>query len=93
MIERTGNDPRLVTNSKAIITLTLGILSLLVPFLGLILGIAGVVYFNIAKKEMAMTGEGGMGFAVSGMICSLVGIFLQILMVLGFLAFSSLMVF
>lgn len=90
MVEKTGNDPRLVTNSKAIITLTLGILSLLVPFLGLILGIVGVVYFNIAKKEIAMTGEGGMGFAVSGMICSLVGIFLQIIMLLGIIAFTSL---
>ncbi|WP_422122320.1 DUF4190 domain-containing protein [Planococcus sp. X10-3] len=91
MNERTGTDPRLVTNSKAVITLTLGILSILVPFLGLILGIIGIVVYYKAKNEIALTGEGGQGYAVSGLICSIVGLTLQIIMLLGIIAFNSLM--
>lgn len=93
MDERTEFDRRLVTNSNSVVALTLGILSILVPFLGFILGIIGVVFYYKAKNEIALTGEGGQGFAVSGMICSIVGIFLQIITLLGFLAFSTLMMF
>lgn len=93
MDERTDFDRRLVTNSNSVVALTLGILSILVPFLGFILGIIGIVFYYKAKNEIALTGEGGQGFAVSGMICSILGIFLQIITVLGFLAFSTLMMF
>lgn len=76
------------TNSSSIISLTLGILSILIPFIGLILGIAGIVVSRKATKEIAKTNEDGRGLAISGLICSIVGIIIQILTVLGIIAFS-----
>ncbi|RLQ91322.1 DUF4190 domain-containing protein [Planomicrobium sp. Y74] len=90
MMEKTYNNRKLETNSTSIVTLTLGILSLLIPFLGLILGIIGVVVYRKARKEMLLTGEGGKGLAISGLICSIVGILTQLLMVLAYVLFSSL---
>lgn len=93
MVEKTYNNGNVVTNSTSIVSLTLGILSILIPFLGLILGIAGVVVYRKARSEMYLTGEGGKGIAVSGLICSIVGILGQVLMLLAYLMFSSLVVF
>lgn len=93
MVENTYNNRNLETNSSSIVTLTLGILSILIPFLGLILGIIGLVVYRKARKEMALTGEGGKGLAISGLICSIVGILTQLLMVVAYVLFSSVMYF
>lgn len=93
MVENTYNNKNLETNSSSIVTLTLGILSILIPFLGLILGIIGLFVYRKARKEMALTGEGGKGLAISGLICSIVGILTQLLMVVAYVLFSSVMYF
>lgn len=93
MVENTYNNKNLETNSSSIVTLTLGILSILIPFLGLILGIIGLFVYRKARKEMALTGEGGKGLAISGLICSIVGILTQLLMVVAYILFSSEMYF
>lgn len=93
MVENTYNNKNLETNSSSIVTLTLGILSILIPFLGLILGIIGLFVYRKARKEMALTGEGGKGLAISGLICSIVGILTQLLMVVAYILFSSVMYF
>lgn len=90
MVEENYNSRRLETNSNSIITLTLGILSILIPLLGLFLGIIGLVVYRKARKEIAVTGEGGKGLAISGLICSIVGILTQLFMILGWFLFSSL---
>lgn len=90
MVEKTYNNRKLEINSNSIVALTLGILSILVPLLGLILGIIGLVIYGKARKEMALTGEGGKGLAISGLICSIVGILIQLFMILGWVLFSSL---
>jgi len=77
------------TNSKSIISLTLGVLSIIVPLLGLVLGIIGVVLSRIAAKEIAKRNEGGKGLAISGLICSVVGIITQTFAVLSIIAFYS----
>jgi hypothetical protein len=77
------------TNSNSVVSLTLGILSILIPFIGLLTGIAGVVVSRKATKEIVKTNEGGKGLATSGLICSVVGIIIQILAVLGYIAFAS----
>ncbi|MFB5089819.1 DUF4190 domain-containing protein, partial [Psychrobacillus sp. PGGUH221] len=66
------------TNSNSVISLTLGILSILIPFVGLILGGIGVVVSRKAAKELVITNQGGSGLATSGLICSVVGITIQI---------------
>ncbi|MDN3019162.1 DUF4190 domain-containing protein [Paenibacillus sp. BSR1-1] len=77
------------TNTSSIISLIVGILSLFIPFIGLILGIIGIVFSRIAVKQINKTSEKGRGLATAGLICSIVGIILQILMVLGLAAFFS----
>jgi hypothetical protein len=78
------------TNNSSVISLTVGILSLLIPFIGLILGIIGIVFSRKAVTEINKTNENGRGLATAGLICSIVGIILQLFAVLGYIAFFSL---
>ncbi|MEK4091903.1 DUF4190 domain-containing protein [Viridibacillus sp. FSL H8-0110] len=70
------------TNSKSIASLALGILSIFIPFVGLIFGIIGIILSSKSMKEIDQTSEKGKGLAISGKICSIVGICVQILLVL-----------
>ncbi|WP_375219182.1 DUF4190 domain-containing protein [Psychrobacillus sp. PGGUH221] len=62
MVEKTH------TNSNSVISLTLGILSILIPFVGLILGGIGVVVSRKAAKELVIINQGGSGLATSGLM-------------------------
>ncbi|MFJ8511573.1 DUF4190 domain-containing protein [Lysinibacillus xylanilyticus] len=78
------------TNSNSVISLTLGILSILIPFIGLFLGGIGVVVARKATKEIVEKNQSGIGLATSGLICSVVGIIIQIFAVFSILVFYSL---
>ncbi|ELK46422.1 MULTISPECIES: hypothetical protein [unclassified Halobacillus] len=79
-------------NEKAMTSLVLGILSIFLPFLGLITGIMGIIYANTVLS----TGEEaeGRNLAISGKVCSIIGLCLQILVIitviLGYLFFTRL---
>lgn len=75
------------TNSSAIIALVLGILSLVIPWVGFILGIIAIVYYLKAKKAIKITNEKGNGMALAGLICGIIGILAQLLVIIAFLAF------
>lgn len=75
------------TNNNATVSLTFGILSLLIPFIGLILGIIGIVFSRKADKEIARTSETGKGMALAGLICSIVGLVTQLFIILGIAVF------
>ncbi|WP_223702486.1 DUF4190 domain-containing protein [Sutcliffiella deserti] len=77
------------TNTKAVISLTFGILSILIPIGGLIFGIVGVVMSRMAVKAIAASNEKGSGMATAGLITGLVGIVFQFLGVLGIIAFYN----
>lgn len=83
MVEKTN------TNSKSVVSLTIGILSILIPLFGLIPGIIGVFLSRKAIKEMEETNEDGSGLATSGLICSSVGIVIQLFAIIGLVAFYS----
>lgn len=85
MVEKTQ-----INNSKSVVSLTLGILSILIPHIGLILGVIGIVVSRKATKEIVKTDEGGSGLATSGLICSVVGIIIQLFLVVSIIAFYSL---
>ncbi|WP_313894543.1 DUF4190 domain-containing protein [Psychrobacillus sp.] len=85
MVEKTQTN-----NSNSVISLTLGILSILIPYIGLILGVIGIVVLRKATKEIVKTDEGGRGLATSGLICSIVGIIIQLVLVVSIIAFYSL---
>ncbi|MGE7921513.1 DUF4190 domain-containing protein [Viridibacillus sp. NPDC093762] len=72
------------TNSKSIVSLVLGILSIFLPlhFIGLILGIIGIILSSKSMKEIDLTSEKGKGLAISGKVCSIIGICVQILLIL-----------
>ncbi|MFF2498232.1 DUF4190 domain-containing protein [Peribacillus sp. NPDC058075] len=75
------------SNSKAIVSLIMGVLSLFIPFIGIILGILGLIFASKSKKEMKVTGESGDGLVTAGKVCSIVGIILNVLVILIFLVF------
>lgn len=67
-------------NFKAVASLVLGILSLLVEEeVGLILGIIGIIVYVKSKKEIKEHQELSKGVAVAGLISSIVGIVIQFL--------------
>ncbi len=68
------------TNVLAILSLVAGILSIImaccVTWVGIILGIAGIILAIFANKQ------GKTGLATAGMICSIIGIVIAVLMII-----------
>lgn len=82
------------TNGKAIAALVLGILSLLIPYVGFIIGIIAIVFSKLASNEIKRTGEGGKGLAVAGMVTGIIatalyGIIIIFLIIIFIAAASS----
>ncbi|UFT98537.1 DUF4190 domain-containing protein [Radiobacillus kanasensis] len=75
-------------NPKAIAALVLGITSIVIPYIGLILGIIGIVFSNKANAEVDKLNHSGKGLAVAGLVTSVVGTvlwaFVLILVIIGF---------
>ncbi|MBU8906152.1 DUF4190 domain-containing protein [Desertibacillus haloalkaliphilus] len=69
------------TNSKAVTSITFGILSLVIPYAGLIIGIVGLIVARKSVKEIQMKNEGGKGLSVAGMVFSIVGICIHALLI------------
>lgn len=61
------------TNGKSIATLILGILSIIVPYIGFILGIIAIIFASISLKEIKNKNEQGRGLAIAGLVCGIVG--------------------
>ncbi|MEC0239671.1 DUF4190 domain-containing protein [Paenibacillus dokdonensis] len=61
------------TNGKATGALVLGILSLMIPYVGFILGIIAIVLASLAFKEIKRRNEGGRGLAIAGLVCGICG--------------------
>nr|WP_246569689.1 DUF4190 domain-containing protein [Lentibacillus saliphilus] len=82
-----------MTNSKATTSLILGILSIvliLLPFVGLILGAAGLILGIMGLQEINRSQEGSKKIAVSGIVCSSLGILLSIILpIVGYFAFTN----
>ncbi|GGA90662.1 DUF4190 domain-containing protein [Ornithinibacillus halotolerans] len=74
---------RVDTNSKSTISLTLGIFSIVLPLIGLVPGIIGLVF---SRKT---ANENGRGLATAGFIFSIVGITIQSFGILAFITFNS----
>lgn len=85
VVEAVAKQPK-KNNSLAIVSLVLGIISIVLgccgSWIAIILGIGGIVCSVLSKKE----GKTGMGTA--GMICSIVGIVLAIVVLILAIVFS-----
>lgn len=72
------------TNGKAIAALVLGILSIVVPYIGLIFGIIAIVLAALAFKEIRLRYEQGRGLAIAGLVCGIVGTIIYAVLILLF---------
>ncbi len=70
------------TNSKAVWSLVLGILGLVCC--GIFTGIPAMILASKAKKENAVTGQGGTGMATAGFVLGIVSIAFSILGIILF---------
>ncbi len=77
------------TNNKAIVSVIFGILSIVIPFIGLILGVIGIIFSRKATIEIIQTNQNGRVLATLSMICSVIGIVIQLLGTIGLLSFMS----
>lgn len=80
-------------NGKAIISLVLGSVTLVLPIIGIVTGIMGIIYYNKAKKEMKLTGETGEGVNITGLTLSIVGLVFQVFTTAIIGLFLGLMIF
>ncbi|WP_010093844.1 DUF4190 domain-containing protein [Ornithinibacillus scapharcae] len=62
--------------------MVLGILSIVIPWVGFILAIIGLVFANISIKEMTVSGESGRGLAIAGRVISIITLSLYGLLIL-----------
>lgn len=69
-------------NNKSIVSLTLGILAIIVPYIGIILGIIGIFISSKSIIEIERSNERGKGLAITGRVCSIVGICFQFLLII-----------
>lgn len=80
-------------NSNAILSLVLGIISIVccvISFLSMLFAVPGFVLAVIGLNEIHKTDQAGRGYAKAGLICSLVGIILPLIIILiSLLLFES----
>ncbi|MFG6120284.1 DUF4190 domain-containing protein [Thalassobacillus sp. B23F22_16] len=76
-----------LTNNKAITGLALGILSIIIPLLGLLCAIAGIFYYRSSRREIKVQGEAGINIAIAGFVCSILGLIIQFFYILALLAY------
>lgn len=81
------------TNGKAIASLVLGISSIVIPYIGFILGIVAIVFSTLAFKEIKKTNEQGKGLTVAGLVCGIIGTALYaiilLFLVIAFIVFAA----
>lgn len=81
------------TNGKSITSLVLGVLSIVVPYIGFLLGIVAIVFASLSFKELKRTGEQGKGLSIAGLVCGIVGTaiygIILFILVLAIIMFAS----
>lgn len=70
-------------NIKSLVSLALGVVSIITPYFGLIIGIVGVIFSNQSINEIKISKEIGKEYADVGKILSILGICIQSFVLLG----------
>lgn len=70
------------TNGKSIAALVLGILAIVLPYIGFVIGILAIIFASISMKEIKRTQEQGRGMAIAGLVCGIVGTVLYAIILL-----------
>lgn len=74
-------------NGKSIAGFVLGVLSIIVPYIGFLLGIVAVILSALSLKEIRIRYEQGRGLAIAGLVCGIVGTLLYAILILFFIIF------
>ncbi len=81
----------MTNNGKAIAALVLGISSLaallMLPGLGIVIGILGIIFGILALKELKTRRQAGQGMAIAGLICGGLGTLIHLIMI-AFIVFA-----
>lgn len=75
------------TNGKSVAALVLGILSIVIPYIGLLFGIVAIILSAISLKEIRTRYEQGKGMAIAGLVCGIVGTLIYAVLILLFIIF------
>ena len=70
------------TNGKSIAALVLGILSIMLPYIGFIIGIVAIIFAALSLKEIKVRMEQGKGLAIAGLVCGIIGTLIYALIIL-----------
>ncbi len=76
------------SNGYGVASMVLGIISILffyIPFLGLICGILGIIFYNQQKKAFTD------GITTAGLITSIIGLILSIIAILFWIIFATIL--
>ncbi|MFB4163608.1 DUF4190 domain-containing protein [Alteribacillus sp. JSM 102045] len=92
-----NSQPPVTVNGKAITSLVLGIVSLVMIVLFVIispvLSILGLIFGILALKEIKRSGQNGRGLAIAGNTCSIIGLIVSVIFIvflaIGFLTFMQ----
>ncbi|WP_336759062.1 DUF4190 domain-containing protein [Paenibacillus sp. USHLN196] len=76
------------TNSKSIAALVLGILSIMIPYVGLLIGIVAIIIASVSLKEIKNRMEQGRGLAIAGLVCGIISVALYLLLIAFVLLFT-----
>jgi len=76
------------TNGKSITSLVLGILSVTIPYVGILIGIVAIIFASLAFKEIRVRMEQGRGLAIAGLVCGIIGTAIYVLLILLVLLFN-----
>ncbi|RUT35990.1 DUF4190 domain-containing protein [Paenibacillus zeisoli] len=83
--ERYHSHSTVRTNTKSIVSVVLGICSLLVPYLGSVLGIVAIICAILSFKEIRRGEEKGRTLSVAGLVCGIVGTVFYAIQILLFI--------
>ena len=84
------NQQQQITNGKAIASMVLGILSIIIPYIGIILGIFGIIFAKKSFREINENNQNGRGMAITGLTTSIVGLSIYVLILLIILIIGGL---
>ncbi|WP_340396676.1 DUF4190 domain-containing protein [Paenibacillus sp. FSL E2-0202] len=79
--------PPAPTNGKSIAGFVLGILSIVVPYIGFLLGIIAIILSALSLKEIRNCYEQGKGLAIAGLVCGIVGTLMYAIIILFVVVF------
>ncbi|MEK3877910.1 MULTISPECIES: DUF4190 domain-containing protein [unclassified Paenibacillus] len=71
-------------NSKAVAALVLGILSIVIPYVGIIFGITAIILATLAFREIRYSYEQGRGLAIAGLVCGIASTFIYTILIIMF---------